>query len=73
MPTFNQLIRKPRINKKHKIKLKALDSCPFKRGICLKVYTTKPKKPNSAIIKVSKFQLAKNKKKNYYCNTWYWT
>ena len=63
MPTFNQLIKNPRINKKHKIKLKALDGCPFKRGVCLKVYTTKPKKPNSAIRKVAKIQLAKNKKR----------
>ena len=63
MPTFNQLIKKPRKNKKHEIKIKALDSCPYKRGVCLKVYTTKPKKPNSAIRKVAKIQLAKSKKK----------
>lgn len=63
MPTFNQLIKNTRTIKKHKIKLKALDNCPYKRGVCLKVYTTKPKKPNSAIRKVAKVQLAKNKKR----------
>lgn len=63
MPTFNQLINKGRKKKKHKITLKSLDGCPFKRGVCLKVYTTKPKKPNSAIRKIAKVKLIKNKKK----------
>ena len=62
MPTYNQLVKKPRIVKKHKVTLKALDSCPFKRGVCLKVYTTKPKKPNSAIRKVAKVQLSNKRK-----------
>jgi len=62
MPTFNQLIKKPRKVKLHKIKLKALEGCPYKKGICLKVYTTKPKKPNSAIRKVAKVQLSNKKK-----------
>ena len=62
MPTYNQLIKKSRQVKKHKIKLKALEGCPYKRGICLKVYTTKPKKPNSAIRKIAKVQLSNKKR-----------
>lgn len=62
MPTLNQLSKKPRIVKKHKVTLKALEKCPFKRGICLKVYTTTPKKPNSAIRKVAKVQLSNKRK-----------
>lgn len=62
MPTYNQLVKKPRVVKKHKVTLKALEGCPFKRGVCLKVYTTKPKKPNSAIRKVAKVQLSNKKK-----------
>lgn len=62
MPTFNQLSKKPRIEKKHKIAVKALEGCPFKRGVCVKVYTTTPKKPNSAIRKVAKVQLSTKRK-----------
>jgi small subunit ribosomal protein S12 len=62
MPTYNQLVKKGRQNKIHKIKLKALEFCPFKKGVCLKVYTTKPKKPNSAIRKVAKVQLSNRKR-----------
>ena len=52
MPTINQLIRKPR-NPKSKInKVKDLDACPQKRGVCLQVRTVTPKKPNSALRKV---------------------
>jgi len=44
MPTFNQLMKKPREVRLHKVRVKALQSCPYKRGVCIKVYTTKPKK-----------------------------
>ncbi|MEM9983394.1 MAG: 30S ribosomal protein S12, partial [Bacteroidota bacterium] len=53
-----QLIRKGRTNKAYKSKSPALDSCPQKRGVCTKVYTTTPKKPNSAMRKVAKVRLS---------------
>jgi len=62
MPTYNQLIKQRRKVKLHKIKLKALEGCPYKRGVCIKVYTTKPKKPNSAIRKVAKVQLSNKRR-----------
>lgn len=62
MPTYNQLVKKGRVVKKSKIKLKALSGCPYKKGVCVKVYTTKPKKPNSAIRKIAKVQLSNKKK-----------
>jgi small subunit ribosomal protein S12 len=58
MPTFNQLLRKPRLKKKILDKTPALAKCPQKRGTCTKVYTTTPKKPNSAIRKVAKLRLS---------------
>ncbi|MGD1839936.1 MAG: 30S ribosomal protein S12 [Thermonemataceae bacterium] len=58
MPTIQQLIRKGRTNKAYKSKSPALDSCPQKRGVCTKVYTTTPKKPNSAMRKVAKVRLS---------------
>ncbi len=57
MPTNNQLIRKPRALIKAKSKVPALNSCPQKRGVCTRVYTTTPKKPNSALRKVAKVRL----------------
>ncbi|MCH9705898.1 MAG: 30S ribosomal protein S12 [Proteobacteria bacterium] len=57
MPTFNQLARKPRRSKKSKSASPALDTCPQKRGVCLRVYTTTPKKPNSALRKVARVRL----------------
>lgn len=57
MPTFNQLARKPRRDKKEKSDSPALDTCPQKRGVCLRVYTTTPKKPNSALRKVARVRL----------------
>jgi small subunit ribosomal protein S12 len=57
MPTINQLIRKGRISVKAKTKSPALKSCPQKRGVCLRVYTTTPKKPNSALRKVARVRL----------------
>ena len=57
MPTINQLVRKPRQAEKAKSKVPALQSCPAKRGVCTRVYTTTPKKPNSALRKVAKVRL----------------
>ena len=51
MPTINQLVRKPRELTREKSKSPALKNCPQKRGVCTKVYTTTPKKPNSALRK----------------------
>ena len=57
MPTVNQLIRKGRKVPKTKSKVPALMSCPARRGVCTRVYTTTPKKPNSALRKVAKVRL----------------
>jgi ribosomal protein S12 len=57
MPTINQLVRKGRKKVVTKSKSRALDSCPQKRGVCTRVYTTTPKKPNSALRKVAKVSL----------------
>ena len=58
MPTINQLIKRPRIQPKHRSKVPALDRSPQKRGVCTKVYTTTPKKPNSALRKVARVRLS---------------
>jgi len=57
MPTINQLIRKPRVTQHAKKKVPALQQSPQKRGVCTRVYTTTPKKPNSALRKVAKVRL----------------
>ncbi len=57
MITINQLIRKSRKSKKFKNNVPALSKCPQKRGVCIKVYTTTPKKPNSALRKVCRVRL----------------
>ena len=57
MPTINQLIRKSRTPKEKRNKVPALDACPQKRGVCTRVYTTTPKKPNSALRKVARVRL----------------
>ena len=57
MPTINQLIRKERKKVIKKSKSPALDKCPQRRGVCTRVYTTTPKKPNSALRKVAKVRL----------------
>ena len=57
MPTINQLIRKPRQPKPVRNKVPALKGCPQRRGVCTRVYTTTPKKPNSALRKVAKVRL----------------
>nr|YP_010726685.1 ribosomal protein S12 [Cystoclonium purpureum f. stellatum]WDY85172.1 ribosomal protein S12 [Cystoclonium purpureum f. stellatum] len=61
MPTIQQLLNKPRKIKLIKNKSLALKKCPQRKGICLKVYTTNPKKPNSAERKVAKVQLTNGK------------
>ncbi len=60
MPTVNQLVRKGRKAKKDKSKSPALDRCPQKRGVCTRVFTTTPKKPNSAMRKVARIRLTNN-------------
>lgn len=60
MPTANQLIRKGRTPKKYKSKSPALEGCPQKRGVCTRVFTTTPKKPNSAMRKVARIRLTNN-------------
>jgi len=57
MPTINQLIRKGRVPQKAKSKVPAMEQNPQKRGVCTRVYTTTPKKPNSALRKVAKIRL----------------
>ncbi|RMH51001.1 MAG: 30S ribosomal protein S12 [Zetaproteobacteria bacterium] len=57
MPTINQLIRKPRRDKRKINKVPALQACPQRRGVCTRVYTTTPKKPNSALRKVARVRL----------------
>ena len=58
MPTINQLLKKKRIKPKVRDKVPALEKSPQKRGVCLKVYTTTPKKPNSALRKVARVRLS---------------
>jgi len=57
MSTVNQLVRKPRKSKVYKSNVPALEACPQKRGVCTRVYTTTPKKPNSALRKVARVRL----------------
>jgi small subunit ribosomal protein S12 len=57
VPTINQLVRKGRLVVTSKNKAPALDACPQKRGVCTRVYTTTPKKPNSALRKVARVRL----------------
>ena len=66
MPTIQQLVRKGRTKLITKSKSRALDSCPQKRGVCVRVYTTTPKKPNSAMIKVARIRLTNGKEVNSY-------
>jgi small subunit ribosomal protein S12 len=58
MPTINQLVRKRRKKQANRSNTPALQSCPQKRGVCVRVYTTTPKKPNSALRKVARVRLA---------------
>jgi small subunit ribosomal protein S12 len=57
MPTIQQLIRKPRVAPVKRNKVPAMTECPQKRGVCTRVYTTTPKKPNSALRKVARVRL----------------
>ncbi len=57
MTTINQLVRKPRKSQKEKSNVPALGACPQRRGVCTRVYTTTPKKPNSALRKVARVRL----------------
>jgi len=66
MPTIQQLVRKGRSKLIDKSKAPALDSCPQRRGVCVRVYTTTPKKPNSAMRKVARVRLTNSKEVNAY-------
>ena len=66
MPTIQQLVRKGRNDVNTKSKSPALDSCPQRRGVCTRVYTTTPKKPNSAIRKVARVRLTNGNEVNAY-------
>ena len=66
MPTIQQLVRKGREVIEVKSKSRALDACPQKRGVCVRVYTTTPKKPNSAMRKVARVRLTNAKEVNAY-------
>ena len=66
MPTINQLIRSPRTKQVKRNKVPALESCPQKRGVCTRVYTTTPKKPNSALRKVARVRLTNGIEVNAY-------
>ena len=66
MPTIQQLVRKGRVTLEEKGKSPALDACPQRRGVCVRVYTTTPKKPNSAMRKVARVRLTNGKEVNSY-------
>jgi len=66
MPTIQQLVRKGRVSRNEKSKAPALDSSPQRRGVCVRVYTTTPKKPNSAMRKVARVRLTNQKEVNVY-------
>lgn len=66
MPTIQQLVRKGRKSNPTVSKSAALDSCPQRRGVCVRVYTTTPKKPNSAMRKVARVRLTNGKEVNAY-------
>jgi small subunit ribosomal protein S12 len=62
MATINQLIKRKKVVKRAKVTVKALQGCPYKRGTCVRVLTTKPKKPNSAIRKIVKVKLTNGRR-----------
>ena len=66
MPTTNQLVRNPRRMPRAKSKVKDLDSCPAKRGVCLQVRTVTPKKPNSALRKIARVRLSNGREVTAY-------
>lgn len=66
MPTIQQLVRNGRVSMEDKSKSPALAACPQRRGVCTRVYTTTPKKPNSAMRKVARVRLTNGKEVNAY-------
>ncbi len=66
MPTINQLVRKNRVQQKSNSKSPVLDQCPHKRGVCLQVRTMPPKKPNSALRKITRVRLSNGKEVTVY-------
>ena len=66
MPTINQLVRQGREAVRKKSKTPAMEACPQKRGVCIRVYTTTPKKPNSALRKVARVRLTNGREVNAY-------
>ncbi|NLD95087.1 MAG: 30S ribosomal protein S12 [Fibrobacter sp.] len=66
MPTISQLIRKGRVSQANRSKSPALHSCPQRRGVCTRVFTTTPKKPNSALRKVARVRLTNHMEVNAY-------
>jgi small subunit ribosomal protein S12 len=66
MPTINQLVRKGRTRIRKKTKSPAMENCPQRRGVCTRVYTTTPKKPNSALRKVARVRLTTGKEITVY-------
>jgi len=66
LPTINQLVRKGRKQVKSRSKTVALEQCPQKRGVCTRVFTTTPKKPNSALRKVARVRLSNQMEVNAY-------
>ena len=66
MPTINQLVRKQREAVRSKSKVPALENCPQKRGVCTRVYTTTPKKPNSALRKVARVRMVNGREATCY-------
>ena len=66
MPTINQLVRKGRTAQKKRNNVPALGACPQKRGVCTRVYTTTPKKPNSALRKVARVKLTNGQEVSAY-------
>jgi small subunit ribosomal protein S12 len=66
MPTINQLVRKRRLQKRKQSKAPVLDRCPQKQGVCLQVRTMTPKKPNSALRKITRVRLSNGKETTVY-------
>src|SRR2546423_12234988 len=66
MPTINQLVRKGRTKPRYKSKAPVLDKCPQRRGVCLQVKTMTPKKPNSALRKITRVRLSNGKEVTVY-------
>jgi small subunit ribosomal protein S12 len=62
MPTFRQIVKYPRKNKKRFTRMRALEGCPQKKGTCFRVFTRTPRKPNSALRKVARVRLSNEKK-----------